>query len=164
MSAWFRAGLFAALFVFVTTPSPAAEKTFQDEALDDAAITLESELKDEAGTVEKPLAKLTQEAEALLKRQDLEAAANVYVQIVTLTPDDAKAWRRLADIWLLDARRARPHRRLHRLSARDDAGGGIRLARHACQRFHQARGMAPGVERAEARARTSTDARASDRL
>ncbi|MET0301562.1 MAG: MG2 domain-containing protein, partial [Methyloceanibacter sp.] len=101
MSAWLRAGLFAALFVFVTTPSPAAEKTFHDDALDDAAITLESELKDEAGTVEKPLAKLMQEAEALLKRQDLEAAANVYVQIVTLTPDDAKAWRRLADIWLL---------------------------------------------------------------
>jgi uncharacterized protein YfaS (alpha-2-macroglobulin family) len=101
MSAWLRAGLFAALFVFVTTPSPAAEKTFHDDALDDAAITLESELKDEAGTVEKPLAKLTQEAEALLKRQDLEAAANVYVQIVTLTPDDAKTWRRLADIWLL---------------------------------------------------------------
>ena len=121
MSAWLRAGLFAALFVFVTTPSPAAEKTFQDDALDDAAITLEAELKDEAGTVEKPLAKLKQEAEALLKRQDLEGAANVYVQIVTLAPDDAKAWRRLADIWLLipatergrrlDADRAGAHRR-----------------------------------------------------
>ncbi|MGE3528891.1 MAG: alpha-2-macroglobulin family protein, partial [Methyloceanibacter sp.] len=101
MSAWFRAGLFAALFVFATTPSPAADKSFQDDALDDAAITLESELQDEAGTVEKPLAKLTQEADALIKRGDLEGAANVYVQIVTIAPDDAKAWRRLADIWLL---------------------------------------------------------------
>ena len=65
MSTWFRAGMFAALFVFATTPSPAAEKTFQDEALNDAAITLEADLKDEAGTVEKPLLKLKQEADAL---------------------------------------------------------------------------------------------------
>jgi alpha-2-macroglobulin len=101
MSAWFRAGLFAALFVFATTPSPAAEKTFQDDALDDAAITLEADLKDKAGAVEKPLAKLKQEAEALLKRQDLDGAADVYVQIVTLAPNDVAAWQRLADIWLL---------------------------------------------------------------
>src|SRR3989337_2463799 len=78
-----RAGLFAALFVFVATPSPAAEKTFQDDALDDAAITLQADLKDEAGTVEKPLLKLKQEADAALKAQDLEGAANIYVQIVT---------------------------------------------------------------------------------
>ena len=101
MPSWFRAGLFAALFVFVTTPSPAAEKIFQDDALDDAAITLEADLKDEAGTIEKPLAKLKQEAEALLKSQDLEGAANIYVQIVTVAPKDAKSWRGLADIWLL---------------------------------------------------------------
>jgi uncharacterized protein YfaS (alpha-2-macroglobulin family) len=101
MFAWFRAGLVAALFVFVTTPSPAAPKTFQDDALDDAAVTLEADLKDEAGTVEKPVIKLKQEADGLLKEQDLEGAADVYVQIVTVAPDDAKAWRRLADIWLL---------------------------------------------------------------
>ena len=101
MFTWFRAGLFAALFVFVTTPSPAAEKTFQDDALDDAAISLEADLKDEAGTVTKPPAKLKQEAEALFKSQDLAGAANIYVQIVTVAPNDGKAWRRLADIWLL---------------------------------------------------------------
>ena len=38
MPTWFRAGMFAALFVFATTPSPAAEKTFQDDALNDAAV------------------------------------------------------------------------------------------------------------------------------
>jgi alpha-2-macroglobulin len=101
MFTWFRAGLFAALFVFVTTSSPAAEKTFHDAALDDAAITLEADLKDEAGTVAKPPAKLKQEAEALIKSQDLEGAANLYVQIVTVAPNDGKAWRRLADLWLL---------------------------------------------------------------
>jgi uncharacterized protein YfaS (alpha-2-macroglobulin family) len=101
MPTWFRAGLFAALFVFVTTPSPAAEKTFQDDALDDAAITLEADLKDEAGTAEKPLVKLKQEADGLLKARDLESAADIYVQIVTVAPDDAAAWRKLAAIWLL---------------------------------------------------------------
>jgi uncharacterized protein YfaS (alpha-2-macroglobulin family) len=101
MFAWFRAGLVAALFVIVTTPTQAAQKTFQDDALDDAAITLEADLKDEAGTVEKPVIKLKQEGDALIKGQDLEGAADVYVQIVTVAPDDAKAWRRLADIWLL---------------------------------------------------------------
>jgi alpha-2-macroglobulin len=101
MFTWFRAGLFAALFVFVTTSSPAAEKTFHDAALDDAAITLEADLKDEAGTVAKPPAKLKQEAEALAKSQDFQRAADLYVQIVTVTPHDGKAWRRLADLWLL---------------------------------------------------------------
>ena len=101
MFTWFRAGLFAALFVFVATPSPAAEKIFQDDALDDAAVTLEADLKDEAGAVTKPVAKLKQEAEALFKSQDLTGAANIYVQIVTVAPQDGKAWRRLADIWLL---------------------------------------------------------------
>jgi len=101
MCAWFRAGLFAALFVFATTPSHAVQKEFQDDALDDAAIALEADLKDEAEIVEKPLAELKQEAEARLMRQDLEGAAKAYVQVVTIAPGDAEAWRRLAEIWLL---------------------------------------------------------------
>src|ERR1041384_4435811 len=101
MRAWFRAGLVAALFVFVPTSPPAADKTFKDEALDDAAVTLEADLKDEAGTVEKPVIKLKQEADALIRDQDLESAADTYTQIVTVAPNDSKAWRRLADVWLL---------------------------------------------------------------
>ena len=101
MSAWFRAGLFAALLVFVNTPSLAAEKTFQDDALDDAAITLEAELKDQAGTIAKPLAKLKQEADALVKIGDLQGGADVCVEIVTVSPSDASAWRKLAGLWLL---------------------------------------------------------------
>ncbi|HET7448753.1 MAG TPA: alpha-2-macroglobulin [Methyloceanibacter sp.] len=101
MRASFRAGLIAALFVFVSIPSPAAQKTFQDDALDDAAVTLEADLKDEAGTVEKPVIKLKQDADALIRDQDLKSAADSYVQIVTVAPNDAKAWRRLADVWLL---------------------------------------------------------------
>src|SRR5579885_714421 len=100
MSAWFRAGLLAALFLVLATPIEAAKKTFQDTALDDAAITLIADLKDQAGTVEKPLIKLKQDADAALKSQDLSDAADIYVEIVTVAPDDAAAWRRLADIWL----------------------------------------------------------------
>lgn len=100
MSAWFRAGLLAALFLVAATPTQAAKKSFQDDALDDAAITLIADLKDQAGTVEKPLIKLKQDAEAALKSQDLSGAADLYVQIVTVAPEDAAAWRRLADIWL----------------------------------------------------------------
>lgn len=100
MYAWFRASLAAALFVLAFNPAQAAEKTFQDKSLDDAAITLENELKDEAGTVEKPVAKLNQEAEALLQNREFQAAADLYVQIVSKAPNDAAAWRKLADVWL----------------------------------------------------------------
>jgi uncharacterized protein YfaS (alpha-2-macroglobulin family) len=103
MPAWVRAGLFAALFVFVAAPLTqvqSAEKTLQDAALDDAAIKLEADLKDEAGTVEKPVIALKKGADAALKKGDLDTAANLYVQIVSVAPNDAQAWRRLADLWL----------------------------------------------------------------
>ena len=103
MPAWFRAGLVAALFVFAAAPlSPvqSAEKTFQDAALDDAAIKLEAELKEEAGTVEKPVIALKKDADAALKKGNLDTAADTYVQIVSVAPNDVAAWRRLADLWL----------------------------------------------------------------
>ena len=102
MPAWFRAGLVAALFVFAAAPAfpvQSAEKTLQDAALDDAAIKLEAELKEKAGTVEKPVIALKQDADAALKKGDLETATDIYVQIVTVAPNDAQAWRRLADLW-----------------------------------------------------------------
>lgn len=101
MSALFRAGLFAALIVFAAAPSHAAEKSFQDDALDDAAITLEAEVKEEAGALAEPLAKLKQAAAALIKSGDFSSAAKNYVGIVAAAPSDAKAWRQLAELWLL---------------------------------------------------------------
>ena len=98
MVAWFRAGLFAALLVFVS--AAAADKAFQDDALADAAITLETDLKNESGTVELPLIKLKEQAAVQLRQLDLESAAFTYGQIVTVSPDDALAWQRLADLWL----------------------------------------------------------------
>ena len=79
---------------------PPPTKTFQDDALDDAAITLEADLKDESGTVESPVIKLKEQAAAKLRAGDLESAAFIYGQIVTVAPNDSAAWRRLADIWL----------------------------------------------------------------
>src|SRR5262245_17886523 len=103
MPAWLRAGFFAALFVFVAaplTPVQSAGKTFQDDALDDATIKLEADLKDEASTVEKPVIALRKDADAALRKGDVEGAADIYVQIVSVAPNDAAAWRRLADLWL----------------------------------------------------------------
>jgi uncharacterized protein YfaS (alpha-2-macroglobulin family) len=103
MPAWLRAGLFAVLFVFVAAPLTqvrSAEKTFQDAALDDAAIKLEADLKDEAGTVEKPVIALRKDADASLKNGDLQGAADIYVQIVSVAPNDAQAWQLLAHLWL----------------------------------------------------------------
>ena len=100
MVAWFRAGLAAALLVFVSTPAPAADKTYQDDALDEAAITLAADLKNESGTVELPVTKLKELAAVELRKQNLGAAAFIYGQIVSVAPDNAEAWRRLADIWL----------------------------------------------------------------
>ena len=67
MVAWFRAGLAAALFVFISTLALAADKTCQDDALDEAAITLEASLKNDVGTVELPVTKLKKQAAALLR-------------------------------------------------------------------------------------------------
>ena len=99
MLAWFRAGVTAALFVLVAAPTQAAEKSFQDATLDDAAITLQADLKGEAG-VEKPVLQLKKDADAAIKKNDLKAASDITIKIVTVTPNDGLAWRRLADLLL----------------------------------------------------------------
>ncbi len=100
MIAWFRTGLTAVLLVFVSTFADAADKIFQDDALDDAAFTLAADLKNESGTIERPVAMLKEQAAGQLRKQNLGNAAFIYGQIVTAEPDDATAWQRLADIWL----------------------------------------------------------------
>src|SRR5262249_13696066 len=96
MPAWFPPGLVAAPLA----PIQSAEKSFQDATLDDDVIKLEADLKDEAGTVEKPLIALKKDADAAIEKDDLETAANIYVQVVTVAPNDVQVWRRLADLWL----------------------------------------------------------------
>ena len=100
MSAYVRAGLVAALVFFVTTPLKSAENDYRDKTLDDAAITLKAELKEEAGAVEEPIAELKSAAETAAGANDLPGAAALYAKIVTAAPEDSQAWRRLADLWL----------------------------------------------------------------
>ena len=86
MSLWFRAGTLAALAFLAFTPLKAAEKPFQDAALDDAAIKLRATLKENAGAVEQPVIVLKKNADAALKEGDVEGAASLYAAIVTAAP------------------------------------------------------------------------------
>ena len=100
MVVWFRTGFAAVLFACVSLSAFAADKTYQDDALDEAAITLSADLKNESGTIERPVPMLKEQAAAQLRKQHLGNAAFIYGQIVTAAPNDSAAWRRLADIWL----------------------------------------------------------------
>src|SRR5438552_1902674 len=64
MRAFFRAGFIAALATLVSFSAIAAEKPFQRDDLADAAIKLEGQIKQDAGTVAKPVATLLREAAA----------------------------------------------------------------------------------------------------
>src|SRR5262245_59542644 len=92
MLACLRAGLIAALCFVAFTPALSAEKTFKDSSLDNAAITLEADVKDVAGTVEKPVLQLKKDADSDLKAGNLEGAVDIYTEIVAVAPDDAGAW------------------------------------------------------------------------
>ena len=93
-----RAGLIAALCFVAFTPASSADKTFKNSSLDNATITLMADVKDEAGTVEKPVIALKKDADTDLKQGNLEGAVDIYTQIVAVAPDDGQAWRRLANI------------------------------------------------------------------
>jgi len=94
-----RAGLAAVLVVLAFGPAFAAgdtEKAFQRGDLDDAAIKLEAQIKNDAGRVSKPVATLRREADAAFQRNDLRTGMTVLGQIVAVAPDDAANWLRLA--------------------------------------------------------------------
>ena len=59
-----RAGLAAALIVFAVIPAIAADKAFKRSDLDESAIKLEAQIKNDAGTVTKPAATLRRDADA----------------------------------------------------------------------------------------------------
>ena len=96
MRASLRVGVFAALVSFVSFSAIAADKPFQRDDLADAAIKLEAQIKQDAGTVAKPLATLRREADAAFERRDNRAGMQVLGQIVTIAPNDAANWLRLA--------------------------------------------------------------------
>ena len=92
-----RAGLSAALIVLALVPALAAEKAFKRSDLDEAALKLEAQIKQDAGTVTKSLAALRRDADAAFQRRDYRTGMLVLSQMVTAAPQDAPSWLRLAN-------------------------------------------------------------------
>ncbi|MGE3988927.1 alpha-2-macroglobulin family protein [Pseudorhodoplanes sp.] len=107
MFALVRAGLFAALLAFVcvlaissTAPiqaqTQAAEQPFSRDDLDDAAVRLEAQIKTDSGQVTKPAAQLRREMDEAFKKNDFRTGLQLLGQLVSVEPDDATSWLRLA--------------------------------------------------------------------
>src|SRR5260370_8961135 len=96
MLASVRAGVLAALVTLVSAAALAADKPFQRDELADSAVKLEAQIKGEAGTVAKPLATLRREVDAAFERRDFRTGMQTLGQIVTVAPNEAANWLRLA--------------------------------------------------------------------
>ncbi|MDP2411792.1 MAG: alpha-2-macroglobulin [Pseudolabrys sp.] len=91
-----RAGLAAALLAFALAPALAADKAYKNTVLDEAAITLEAQIKTDAGAVTKQPAVLRREIDAAFQKNDFRTGMTVLGQLVTASPNDATTWLRLA--------------------------------------------------------------------
>ena len=91
-----RAGLAAAFLAFAMSSAIAADKPLKQSALDEAAVKLEAQIKSDAGTVTKPPAALKRDADAAFQKNDFRSGMLVLGQLVTVAPDDASSWLRLA--------------------------------------------------------------------
>jgi uncharacterized protein YfaS (alpha-2-macroglobulin family) len=100
MLTFVRAGLAAALltlaFIPATTAALAADKAFERKDLDEAAIKLEAQIKNDAGTVSKQPAALRRDADAAFQKNDFRTGMLVLGQLVTVAPTDAASWLRLS--------------------------------------------------------------------
>ena len=101
MLAHFRVGLVAALVTvasvaFCSISASAADKAFHRGDLDEAAIKLEAEIKNDAGTPGKPLAQLRREADAAFQKNDVRNGIVLLGQVIAQAPDDSASWLRLS--------------------------------------------------------------------
>src|SRR5580692_8875211 len=99
MLTFVRAGLAAALVVLLPALAAApasAEKAYQRDDLNDAAIKLEAKIKSDAGPVSKPAATLRRDADAAFARNDFRTGLQILGQIVVVAPNDSANWLRLA--------------------------------------------------------------------
>ena len=101
MLSMIRAGVAAALLVvvpliFVPFAASAADKPFQNKDLADSAITLEAQIKSDAGTQTKLVAQVRRDADAAFSRNDFRAGMALLGQIVAAAPNDSTTWLRLA--------------------------------------------------------------------
>src|SRR5580692_3381302 len=96
-----RAGVAAAVLLvspLILTPfaASAADKPFQNKDLAGSAITLEAQIKSDAGTQTKPVAQVRRDADAAFSRNDFRAGMALLGQIVAAAPNDSTTWLRLA--------------------------------------------------------------------
>jgi alpha-2-macroglobulin len=96
MFAVVRVALFGASLVLASTGADAASKPFQRHDLADSAIKLETQIKQELGVTEKPVAILKHEADVAFERHDFRAGMQILGQIAAQAPNDAGNWLRLA--------------------------------------------------------------------
>ena len=96
MFSFIRAGIVAALLALASAPAGAADKAFQSGELDQAAIKLEAQIKQDAGSVTAPVSALRPQADAAFQRRDFRTGMVVLGQMVTAAPNDAASWLRLA--------------------------------------------------------------------
>jgi alpha-2-macroglobulin len=96
MNLLIRAGVFAALLIVASVAANAAEKPFRDSALAEAAITLEAQIKSDAGAPAKPVAQIRRDADAAFTKNDFRAGMALLGQIVAAVPNDSATWLRLA--------------------------------------------------------------------
>ena len=95
-----RAGVAAALLavapLLASQAAGAAEKPFQNRELADSAVTLEAQIKSDAGTPTKPLPQIRKDADSAFAKNDFRAGMALLGQIVAAAPNDATTWLRLA--------------------------------------------------------------------
>jgi hypothetical protein len=91
-----RAGFAAALIALAVMPALSADKAFVRKDLDEAAIKLEAQIKSDAGTVTQDAATLRRSADAAFQKHDYRTGMLVLGRLVTIAPNDAESWLRLA--------------------------------------------------------------------
>ena len=100
MSALFRAGLAvafaAALATFASFSARAADKPFVDSDLADSAVTLEAQIKSDAGAPAKTVPQIRHDADSAFAKNDFRTGMALLGQIVAAQPNDATTWLRLA--------------------------------------------------------------------
>ncbi len=100
LSPFVRAGVAAALLAIALFAAAfsanAADKPYQNSDLADAAITLEAQIKSDAGAATKPLPQIRKDADAAFAKNDFRAGMALLGQIVAAAPNDSTTWLRLA--------------------------------------------------------------------
>src|ERR1700684_625032 len=91
-----RAGLAAALWVIASFAANAAEKPFENSDLAKGAVTLEAQIKSDAGAPTKPVAQIRRDADAAFTKNDFRGGMALLGQIVAAVPTDSVTWLRLA--------------------------------------------------------------------